>query len=154
MLSITKALVAEHAIFRVVFDQIEGVLPRLGSVQEIKLLATVVEGMLSGHAKAETNLAYSALDHVLAEDGRLSRLHQDHHEIDGHFERVQRANDLAEAQRMLKRALAASREHFRREEEIVFPYLEQILQPGTLGTLGQTWIDSYHHSIETDEVRH
>jgi hemerythrin-like domain-containing protein len=146
MSTITKALVMEHAIFCAVFDQFERVLPGLGSVQEVKLLATVVEGVLSGHAETEKNLAYSVLDHVLKEDGRLNRLHQDHHEIDEHFKRVHRAKDLADAQRLLKKALAATREHFHREEEIVFPFLERVLQPETLETMGAAWLGGYSAS--------
>ena len=103
------------------------------------MLSSVVEGLLKGHAETEKNLAYSALDHILMEDGRLSRLHQDHREIDEHFKRVHRANSSTEAQRLLKKALVATREHFRREEESVFPFLEQVLQPETLETLGEAW---------------
>ena len=146
MLTITKALVMEHAAFCAVFDQIERVFPKVGSAQEVKLLATVVEGLLNGHAETEKNLAYSVLDHVLKEDARLNRLHQDHHEIDGHFERVHHANDLAEAQRLLRKALAATREHFRREEQIIFPFLERVLQPETLAALGETWMGGYSAS--------
>jgi hemerythrin-like domain-containing protein len=148
MSTIIKALVMEHAVFCAVFDQFERVLARLGSEQEAKLLATVAEGLLSSHAETEKNLAYSVLDHVLKEDDRLNRLHQDHHEIDEHFKRVHRASELAEAQRLLKKALVATREHFRREEDIVFPFLERVLQPETLETLGATWMGSYTASAK------
>lgn len=148
MSTITRALVMEHAVFCTVFDQIESVFPKLSSANEVKLLATVVEGLLSGHGETEKNLAYSALDHVLKEEERLNRLHQDHHEIDEHFKRVHRANDLAEAQRLLRKALAATREHFHREEQIVFPFLERVLQPETLVALGETWMGSYFASAQ------
>ena len=139
MSTITQALVLEHAVFRAVFDQVERVLPTAIAAQEVRLLSTLVEGLLRQHGQTEEDLAYSALDHVLQEDGRLNRLHQDHHEIDEHFKRVHRATGLAEAQRLLTKALAASREHFRREEQIVFPFLERVLRPETLGALGENW---------------
>ncbi|MCU0782637.1 MAG: hemerythrin domain-containing protein [Verrucomicrobia bacterium] len=150
MSTITKALVMEHAVFCAVFDQIERVCPRMGTAQEVKLLAAVVEGLLNGHAETEKNLAYSALDHVLKDDDRLNRLHQDHHEIDEHFHCVQRVNDPAEAQRLLRKALAATREHFRREEQIVFPFLERVLQAETLAALGETWMSSYLASAKRE----
>jgi hemerythrin-like domain-containing protein len=139
MAAITHALALEHAVFCTVFDQIECAFPKMTTAQEVKLLASVAEGLLSAHGDTEKNLAYSALDHVLEDDGKLNRLHQDHHEIDEHFKRVHRANDLPEAQRLLKKAFAATREHFRREEEIVFPFMERVLQLETLGTLGEKW---------------
>ena len=133
----------EHVVFRAVFDEIERVLPGLNSTQEVTVLSTVVEGVLGRHAETETDLAYAALDHVLAEKGELDHLYQDHQEIDHNFKRVHGARSLAEAQRLLKKALAASREHFQREERVVFPLLERVLPGETLIDLGETWLQEY-----------
>ena len=133
----------EHVVFRAVFDEIERVLPGLNSTQEVKVLSTVVERVLGQHAETETDLAYAALDHVLAEKGELDHLYQDHKEIDHNFKRVRGASSLAEAQRLLKKALAASREHFRHEERVVFPLLERALPSETLIELGETWAQEY-----------
>jgi len=139
MATITEVLILEHALFRQLFDQIERIVDRSRSAREVKSLAAVVEGLLSGHGESETNLAYSVLDHVLAERGVLNHLHQEHREFDSHFARIRGASDPAEAVRLLKAALAASREHFQHEEESVFPVLERTLQPETLGALGGQW---------------
>jgi hemerythrin-like domain-containing protein len=151
MFTITEVLVVEHSLFRTLFERIENALPRLVTAREVKLLGSMVEGMLSGHAQTETSLAYSVLDHVLKEDGRLHRLHQDHHEIDGRLKRLQEVDDLAEAADLLRQAMAASREHFRREEEIIFPFLERVLKTRTLEVLGETWKSACHHAVELDE---
>ena len=103
-------------------------------------MARIVEGLLEGHAKTETNLAYLALDHVLEHNGELKRMHQDHHEIDDRLRKVHTANTCAEARRLLKGAIVASREHFQGEEQHVFPFLERTLQEETLLELGQTWM--------------
>jgi len=130
-----------------VFDQIERVLSSPKSVSEIKLLASVVEGLLSKHAETETNLAYWALDHVLADQGALDRLYQDHKEIDDQFKRIHQAADPVVALRLLKKALAATREHFCCEEKNVFPLLEKTLQPATLLALGRQGMESHLASI-------
>lgn len=145
METITKILIMEHAVFCDVFDQIERILAGTKSADEVKALASVVEGLLVSHAETETNLAYSALDHALADKGSLDRLHQDHHEIDNQFQRIHRTTNPAEAQRLLKKALLATREHFQREEKIIFPVLEKTLQPDTLRSLGGKWMES--HSV-------
>jgi hemerythrin-like domain-containing protein len=150
MFTITEVLVVEHSLFCTLFERIEGALPRLVTAREVKLLGSMVEGMLSGHAQTEASLAYSVLDHVLKEDGRLHRLHQDHHEIDGRLKRVQEVDDLAEAADLLRQAMAASREHFRREEEIIFPFLERILKTQTLETLGDAWMSSYRQESKSE----
>lgn len=140
-MKITDALVAEHRIFLGVFDRMEAALPSLTTPAEVRTLATVVEGMLEGHAETETNLAYLALDHTLAERGALDRMHQDHHEIDSRLRKVQSASTCAEACHLLKAALLASREHFAGEEHNMFPLLEQLLQPETLKELGRSWLE-------------
>lgn len=138
-MKITEALVVEHRIFLNVFDQIERVLPRMTTVAGVRALAGVIEGLLAEHAATETNLAFLALDHVMHDKGQLERLHEEHHEIDASLHHVQKACSCAEARRLLKAAIEASRQHFRFEEQSVFPLLENVLQGETLTELGATW---------------
>ena len=140
MVTIIETLVMEHVVFRALLDEIERLLPSLGSIAEVRLLSTVVERVLRQHGETETDLAYAALDHVLAEKGELDHLYQDHREIDHNFKQVHSASSLAEAQCLLKKALAASREHFQHEEQVVFPLLERALPGETLIDLGETWL--------------
>ena len=140
-MKITEALVAEHTIFLGVFDQIERALPSLNTPAEVGTMARIVEGMLEGHAKSETDLAYLALDHVLENHGGLERMHQEHYEIDGRLQKVRTAKTCAEARRLLKTAITFSREHFRGEEKNVFPLLEKALQDETLLELGKVWME-------------
>ena len=139
IMKITEALAAEHTIFLNVFDQIERVLPSLTTPAEVQTMASIVEGLLEGHAQTETNLAYLALDHVMEHNGELKRMHQDHHEIDERLRKVRTAKTCAEARRLLKSAITASRDHFRAEERSVFPLLERTLQEETLSELGESW---------------
>ena len=139
-MKITEALAAEHTIFLAVFDQIERALPSLTTPAEVSTMGSIVERLLEGHAKTETNLAYLALDHMLEHNGELKRMHQDHHEIDDRLRKVHTARTCAEARRLLKSAIRASREHFEGEERSVFPLLEGSLQEETLIRLGKTWM--------------
>jgi hemerythrin-like domain-containing protein len=138
-MKITEALAAEHTIFLSVFEQIERVLPSLATPAEVQTMASIVEALLEGHARTETNLAYLALDHVMEHNGELKRMHQDHHEIDDRLRKVHSAASIAQARRLLKSAIAASREHFGAEERSVFPLLERTLHEETLCELGESW---------------
>lgn len=142
-MKITEALVTEHRIFLSVFDQIERVLPRLTTLAEVKALASVIEGLLEDHAETETNLAYLALDHIMYHKGQLDRLHEEHHEIDASLHQVQKAGSCAEARRLLKAAIRASRDHFRFEEQSVFPLVENVLRGETLIELGASWAQRF-----------
>ncbi len=139
---ITDTLRAEHAIFLRVFDQIERALPSLTTPAEVRTMADIVEGLLEGHARTETDVAYLALDHILEQNGELKRMHQEHHEIDERLRKVHKAGTCAEARRLLRTALATTREHFRGEERNVFPLLERSLQAETLRELGRDWARS------------
>jgi hemerythrin-like domain-containing protein len=140
MFTITKALIAEHAFFLDLFDQIDHLLPAAASLGEIRLLGNLVERLLQRHGETEKDLAYTALDHVLQDKGHLDRMHQDHQEIDACLRRVQSESNPMEARRLLKAAILASREHFRREEQFVFPAVERALQGATLAELGDAWM--------------
>ena len=138
-MKITETLVTEHRIFLGVFEQIDRLLPGVRTVAEIRRLARLVEGLLERHGSDETELAYLALDHVLQDRGRLDRLHQEHQEIDAALREVQTAPNGSTARRLLATALLAARNHFRFEEQFVFPLLEKTLEPGTLAELGTDW---------------
>ena len=133
---ITNFLTTEHAMFCELFDEIDRLLPEVRTVSEVRLLSRLVEGVLSRHADVEQNLAYAALDHALAEKGELNHLYQDHREIDARFQHATLAAEFGEAVRFLRAGLKASREHFRREEETIFPLFAKLFDPAALEASG------------------
>jgi hemerythrin-like domain-containing protein len=133
---ITNFLTTEHSLFCELFDEIDRLLPGVRTAAEVRLLSLLVEGVLSRHADVEQNLAYAALDQALAEKGELNQLYQDHEEIDACLHHATLAAEFAEAVRFLKAGLKTSREHFRREEETVFPLFEKLFDPAALEALG------------------
>ncbi len=130
----------EHAVFQSVFERIERALPACTTLPQLRAMAGIVEGLLGPHGESETNLAYAALDHALAERGQLDRLHQDHQEFDAALQGVQRARSSLEARQLLKAILGLTREHFRYEERELFPMFEQVLSDEVLTELGAAWI--------------
>lgn len=138
-MKITDILTIEHAVFRAMFNEIEGTLLRSATVVEIRLLARTMTALLRSHGESEQNLAYTALDHMLKEKGQLNRLYTEHREMDTRFEQTQAANDFAEASRLLRSAMTMSREHFRYEEQTLFPLINDILQDESLEKLGEAW---------------
>jgi hemerythrin-like domain-containing protein len=133
---ITNFLTTEHTVFCEMFNEIDRLLPDVRTVTEVRLLSRLVEGVLSRHADVEQNLAYAALDHALAEKGELNQLYQDHEEIDACLHHATLAEEFTEAMRFLRAGLKASREHFRREEETIFPLFAKLFNPAALEALG------------------
>ena len=80
--TITEALTVEHTLLNSLFDEILRLLPDVRTVQELRLLTRLVEGVLAHHAELEDNLAYSALNQALTEKGKFDQLQLDHRELD------------------------------------------------------------------------
>ena len=139
MITIIDSLTLEHTVFGHLFHQIESLLPQLTTPQEAQLLGRLVEGILASHGDREENLAYAALDQFLANQNELDCLYQDHEEIDGRLERLRSARSLPEARQLLKEALHASRQHFKREELLIFPKLKTAFDEETLSELSEAW---------------
>src|SRR5512133_1244732 len=140
-MKITEALFAEHLVFHNLFDHIEFTTPRLKTLAEVKALAQVMETMLRSHSKTEDDLFIGPLEHCFEQIGQRESFHLEHEEIDENLKRVQAAARLKQAQELLLAAVGYSRRHFDREERIVFPMAERVLNPNTLEELGKAWME-------------
>lgn len=136
---ITDILMVEHTVFRAMFDEIERALRKSATIAEVRVFARTLTVLLRQHGESEQNLAYTALDHMLKEKGQLNRLFTEHREMDSRFEQAQAAADFAEASRLLRASMAMSREHFRYEEQTLFPLINTVLQDESLEKLGAAW---------------
>ena len=127
---------AEHAVFHNLFDHIEAAVPRLGTLGEVKLLATLVDKVMAPHSKTEDDLFIEPLEHCFDQIGQNETFHAEHRQIEEMLAGVHKARTLKDAKKILLEAMAASRKHFDKEERIVFPMAERVLKPKTLSDAG------------------
>lgn len=139
-MKITDILLAEHLVFHHIFDHIERELPKARTLAEVKTLAGLMEHLLHDHSQTEDDLVLAPLEHCLEQIGQRDSFEHEHQEIDASLLRISQAKQLAEARRLLQRAVTYSRKHFDREERIVFPLAEKVLKEQTLRDLGRNWI--------------
>jgi hemerythrin-like domain-containing protein len=139
-MKITEILMAEHAVFHNLFDHIEATVPQLKTMAEVKSLATIMSKLTAPHSRTEDELFIEPLEHCFDHLGQKETFHHEHELIDQAMEKVQQAKDLKTAKRLLLGAVAASRNHFDKEERIVFPLAERILKAKTLTALGAEWM--------------
>jgi hemerythrin-like domain-containing protein len=123
------------------FDHIETVAPKLKSLAELKSIAALLESMLKAHSDTEDELFLGPLEHCFEQIGQRDSLLEEHQEMDGNLRLVNKATRVKEARRLLLTAVAHSRRHFDREERIVFPLAEHVLNNKTLTELGKVWMD-------------
>lgn len=140
-MKITEALFAEHLVFHNLFDHIEATAPQVKTLAELKLLAGLMESMLRAHSDTEDDLFLGPLEHCFEQIGQRDQFLKEHQEMDGSLQRVQEATRLDAARKQLLAAVAHSRAHFDKEERIVFPLAERMLNAKTLTSLGRTWME-------------
>jgi hemerythrin-like domain-containing protein len=138
-MKITEALFAEHLVFHNIFDHLERAAPKLKTLAEIKSLAALMESTLEAHSKTEDELFIGPLEHCFEQLGHCQAFHKEHQEIDWHLKLVQKAKQLKPARQWLLAAIASSRKHFDKEERIIFPLAERVLNAKTLTGLAQSW---------------
>ena len=131
---------AEHAVFHNLFDHIEAAVPRLGTLGEVKLLATLVDKVMAPHSKTEDDLFIEPLEHCFDQIGQNETFHAEHRQIEEMLAAVLTARTLKDAKKILLKVIAASRRHFDKEERIVFPMAERVLKTKTLSDLGTEWL--------------
>jgi len=139
-MKITEILVAEHVVFHNLFDHIEKTLPRLKTLAEVKSLAATLDALMRPHAGTEDDLLMGQLEHCLEQLGQSETFHEEHEQIDAQLAEVQKARGPKQARDLLLRAVLRSREHFDKEERIVFPMAERVLKAKTLSDLGRQWM--------------
>jgi hemerythrin-like domain-containing protein len=140
-MKITEALFAEHLVFHSMFDHIEAAAPRLKTLAEVKSLATLMEQLLKAHSDTEDELFIGPLEHCFEQIGQRDAFLEEHQEIDENLRNIQATRQLKKARQLLLSAVSYSRKHFDKEERIVFPMAERVLNSKTLSALGQQWME-------------
>jgi hemerythrin-like domain-containing protein len=140
-MKITEALFAEHLVFHNMFDHIEVRAPKLKTLAEVKSLAALMESLLKAHSDTEDELFIGPLEHCFEQLGQRDAFLEEHQEIDASLRNLQQAKQLKQAQQLLLAAVTYSRKHFDKEERIVFPLAERVLNNKTLTALGRTWME-------------
>lgn len=140
-MKITEALLAEHLVFHNLFDHLESCVPSLKTMGEVKSLAALMESMLKSHSDTEDQLFLGPLEHCFEQIGQRDQFLKEHQEMDGSLQAVQKATRIETARKLLLAAVAHSRHHFDKEERIVFPLAERMLNSKTLTALGKTWME-------------
>jgi len=142
-MKITEALRAEHVVYHTLFDHLERVTPGLRSLAQIQALAGLLHAMLRAHGAVEDALLIEPLEHCIDQVGHRETFHSEHEEIEANLQAVLEARSVAKARRLLQAAVLLAREHFDKEERLVFPLAEKVLNAQTIQSLGQRWREQH-----------
>ncbi len=157
-MKITDALKGEHGVFYAQFELLEEVVAP-ATLPVLKAQGAILAAGLTPHAQMENDLLFPALEAHLGTDGptaafraehaeiesaferlrQLRELNRDHNQIDAALARLPETPSLAEARDLIDEIVHAAREHFAKEEQMLFPMAEQLLGERTLEELGAEW---------------
>lgn len=140
-MKIIEASVGEHGVFYVQFNYLEQVVPVAETLAQVQSLAGLLTAALATHARLENQLLFAALDPYLGQGGPLAVMRMEHDQIESTLAQVQEAENLVEAQRLVLNAVQVARDHFVKEEQILFPIAQQVLAGEVLAQLGQQWAE-------------
>lgn len=137
-MKITDALLAEHAIIYTQVDRIaEAAFP---TAEEMRAAASILAAGLASHAQIEDDLLFVPLEERIGgEMGPLAVMRLEHEEIEGVLERLQEVEGPTEGRSIATRLAQLARDHFAKEEQVLFPMAEGVLDPAELERLGAEW---------------
>ena len=145
-MKLTDVLRGEHAAFRALLDEIEGMASFAGEVAQIESAMTVLRTEIKSHAALEEKLLFPALEPHVETDELFAEMRADHEQIKFGLERIEDARDLDEALEAVRQTLDIARRHFKNEEEKLYALAEEVLDDETLIQLGEAW--AIAHSVK------
>ncbi len=135
-MKITEALRRDHKVFYNQFQDLENALLSQEGPPEIESQLDALTAALETHAQLEDELLFAALEPYLGPMGPLAVMRTEHTEIENTLGQLQEAAGFAVTEQRVSHLLQVARPHFAKEEQILFPTAEQVLDPDTLEELG------------------
>jgi iron-sulfur cluster repair protein YtfE (RIC family) len=141
VVNLIDALLAEHGVFYVLFDQLEESASKAETAAEVRNAVGMLTTALMSHAHIENELLFSALEERLGPAGPLAVMRAEHDELDRTLQEAAKAEQLSEIVNKVLHALQLARVHFSKEEQVLFQMARQILGDDALVGLGRRWAD-------------
>jgi hemerythrin-like domain-containing protein len=139
-MKITQGFLGEHAVFYAQFSHLEKAVPTADNLGEVLAQTALLDAALESHANLEEELLFVHLEpHLGTQGGPLAVMRAEHDEIKGGLSQLPQLQNLDEAQNLLLHIIAVAREHFAKEERILYQMAEQTLGEEKLTQLGSEW---------------
>lgn len=138
-MNIIDALLGEHGVLYALLDGVDAGAPGW-SLPEARAYAAALGSALLSHARVEDDLLFPAIRQETGGNaGPLDVMRQEHEEIEGSLRRIDASEDAGEVRSMLLSVALLAREHFEKEEQMLFPLAADLLGDERLQELGRSW---------------
>lgn len=154
-MKITDAFLGEHAIFYAQFAHIEQTVPGAECLCRVKHQAGLLAAALTSHARLEDDLLFVHLEpHLGTQAGPLTVMRAEHEEIENGLRALPDCDDLTEGKALFLRTVLVARQHFAKEEQILYPLALRALGEDALQELGEEWAELRSVSTRTEVMCH
>ncbi len=141
-MKLTDALLGEHGAIYALFDHTESALADAGTLADVQLITASLSAVLAGHATIENDVLFPALEEVVGPDGPLAVMRREHDDVDRLLKEIESAGELEEAADYLRTLIALARDHFTKEEQVLFGMAQQALGDDKLEEMGRKWSEA------------
>ena len=138
---ITDALRGEHGAYCGLFDQVNSLVDEVEIIAQIQNATIALNTEIVSHGKLEETLLIPALRPYLEDDRLVTAMRDEHTRMEQSLEKVEDAQDLQDAVDWIHYCIGFAREHFRKEEEFLFPLADEMLSEAELARLGHAWAE-------------
>lgn len=138
-MNLIDALLGEHGVFYALFARLEESLPKAETLSEVQGATAMLTTSLVSHAKIENEVLFPALEAHLGPEGPLAVMRREHEEIESTLQDVESMDHKEEAVVKVLHALQVARDHFAKEEQVLFPLARRTLPDASLIELGERW---------------
>lgn len=139
---ITDALLGEHGVFYAQFDHLEQLINSDAALSELQSGVATLTAGLATHAAIEDEVFFTALEPFLGSTvGPIAAMRAEHDIIERNMGLIPSAPSLAQARQLLSELLNVARSHFVKEEHVLFPMAQRVLDEDTLLELGAQWAE-------------
>lgn len=141
-MKITDAFLGEHGILYAMLAYLEKTVEIPQSLDVIRGKAELLDSALSSHACIEDQLLFQALEPRMGPMGPLVVMRQEHDQIEKGLARIIREiQEVDQAKSLLIEVVQIALQHFAKEEQVLFPLAQQILDPQVLTELTERWAE-------------
>ncbi len=141
-MQITQALLGEHGVLYALFEHVEAGVPGMETLADVQRAGTTLIATLGSHARIENEILFPALEPQLGPGGPLPVMREEHDEIEAALNDVVNATSYDAALSQLRYAIRIARDHFAKEEQVLFGMAQQMLSASELDRLGAMWAET------------
>jgi len=138
-MKITDLLLGEHGLFSPLLEQVETLADKAETRDEIALAVELVRPAIESHALIEDELLFPALESQGFAPTPILVMRAEHREIERLIYGIPNAPDVDAARQGLLNLLELLSNHFRKEEQVLFPLAESILSEQQQHELSERW---------------